>query len=143
MILLETPPNGQGILSTSTFRETTDPMVSIPFLSALHCSLSSVLSNPHSILIKERNEQTGLFWREWSVILGFFFYGKRKGYCIHGNMFGLLPLLFHRIRWYCMEAKDKKRKRKAEKRFFLKRKESRGNVIFKQRVCSSFSTCPS
>ena len=53
VILLETPPTGQGILSTSTVTETTDLVASTPFLSALPCSLSSVLSNPHSILIRE------------------------------------------------------------------------------------------
>lgn len=40
----------------------------------------------------------------------------------------LLPLLFHRIRWYCMEAKDKKRKRK-KKRDFFKKKGKQGKDI--------------
>lgn len=40
----------------------------------------------------------------------------------HGNMFGLLPLLFRRMRWHCLKVKGGKEPGRG--------KESRGNGIF-------------
>lgn len=119
---LGTLPTGQGACLLSTFTLSTDP-VSLPFFSYLPSSSAllcptffSFTCSPFN-LIKESVHVN--FLGEGGVLPYLFGRGRVRR---HGDMFGLLPFLFRRMRWHGLKVKGKKEKGRG--------KESWGNGIF-------------